>query len=85
MEKADGKLFFLDFFKKRTKSLCKDFQKKLFKIVILFPLYCTAEKTNVSPSVAEISKYKNSLLTPSEAKKAAQLKLYQQKILIQKI
>ena len=28
--------------------------------------------------VAEISKYKNSLLTPNEAKKAAQLKLYQQ-------
>ncbi|QKF68265.1 UvrD/REP family helicase [Arcobacter venerupis] len=28
--------------------------------------------------VAEISKYKNSLLTPSEAKSAAQLKLYQQ-------
>ena len=28
--------------------------------------------------VAEISRYKNSLLTPSEAKKAAQLKLYQQ-------
>ena len=27
---------------------------------------------------AEISKYKNSLLTPSEAKSAAQLKLYQQ-------
>ena len=28
--------------------------------------------------VAEISRYKNSLLTPSEAKRAAQLKLYQQ-------
>ena len=28
--------------------------------------------------VAEISRYKNSLLTPNEAKKAAQLKLYQQ-------
>ena len=28
--------------------------------------------------VSEISRYKNSLLTPSEAKAAAQLKLYQQ-------
>jgi len=34
--------------------------------------------TTTSLLVAEISRYKNSLLTPAEAKSAAQLKLYQQ-------